>query len=347
MNDLLSIGLGGCGNKLLNAFMQLDSTKDGIFINSNINEMKSLSECNNDNRLAIRGNGTGRSRRKAKESLKNDRDKISDYLAEKITLYSQYQLLSSGDGGFGSGSIGIVAKIIRYGRPDALIRVVLTFPKSNSRRFSLENQLDCYNEILQLKKDGIINSIVIIDNNKMNNEEEFNKRCMGILLKSYNMIFNQIDENDLAITNFANGYSIPLELSAKGDSLENAIDRAITTSPFLMPNSFRCTHMLGIFQKEVYDKEEVLEIIRVKEFDKTEYGYDNLLLLGGCKMPSNHFSKLEDELELLDDDNEEDEDEFMVKSIFRSKRDNETVAVANSVANKRQLREMLGDDFFN
>ena len=53
MNDLLSIGLGGCGNKLLNAFMQLDSTKDGIFINSNINEMKSLSECNNDNRLAI------------------------------------------------------------------------------------------------------------------------------------------------------------------------------------------------------------------------------------------------------------------------------------------------------
>ena len=39
MNDLLSIGLGGCGNKLLNAFMQLDSTKDGIFINSNINEI--------------------------------------------------------------------------------------------------------------------------------------------------------------------------------------------------------------------------------------------------------------------------------------------------------------------
>ena len=64
-------------------------------------------------------------------------------------------------------------------------------------------------------------------------------------------------------------------------------------------------------------------------------------------MPSNHFSKLEDELELLDDDNEEDEDEFMVKSIFRSKRNNETVAEVSSVANKRQLREMLGDDFFN
>ena len=90
-----------------------------------------------------------------------------------------------------------------------------------------------------------------------------------------------------------------------------------------------------------------LEIIKVKEFDKTEYGYDNLLLLGGCKMPSNHFSKLEDELELLDDDNEEDEDEFMVKSIFRSKRNNETVNEVSSVANKRQLREMLGDDFFN
>lgn len=347
MNNLLSIGLGGCGNKLLNAFMQLDSTKDGVFINSNINEMKNLSECNSDNRLAIRGNGTGRSRRKAKESLKNDKDKISDYLAEKIMLYSQYQLISSGDGGFGSGSIGIVAKIIKFGRPDALIRVVLTFPKANSRRFSIENQLDCYNEILQLKKDGIINSIVIIDNNKMNNEDEFNKRCMSILLKSYDMVFNQIDENDLAITNFANGYSIPLELGAKGESLENAIDRAINNSPFLMPNSFRCSHMLGIFQREVYDKEEVLEIIKVKEFDKTEYGYDNMLLLGGCKMPSNHFSKLEDELERLEEDDEdEDEDEFMVKSIFRSKRSNEVVATS-SVVNKKQLREMLGDDFFD
>ena len=346
MNNLLSIGLGGCGNKLLNAFMQLDSTKDGVFINSNINEMKNLSECNSDNRLAIRGNGTGRSRRKAKESLKNDKDKISDYLAEKIMLYSQYQLISSGDGGFGSGSIGIVAKIIRFGRPDALIRVVLTFPKANSRRFSIENQLDCYNEILQLKKDGIINSIVIIDNNKMNNEDEFNKRCMSILLKSYDMVFNQIDENDLAITNFANGYSIPLELGAKGESLENAIDRAINNSPFLMPNSFRCSHMLGIFQREVYDKEEALEIIKVKEFDKTEYGYDNMLLLGGCKMPSNHFSKLEDELESLEEDDEE-EDEFMVKSIFRSKRSNEAVTATSSVVNKKQLREMLGDDFFD
>ena len=346
MNNLLSIGLGGCGNKLLNAFMQLDSTKDGVFINSNINEMKNLSECNSDNRLAIRGNGTGRSRRKAKESLKNDKDKISDYLAEKIMLYSQYQLISSGDGGFGSGSIGIVAKIIRFGRPDALIRVVLTFPKANSRRFSIENQLDCYNEILQLKKDGIINSIVIIDNNKMNNEDEFNKRCMSILLKSYDMVFNQIDENDLAITNFANGYSIPLELGAKGESLENAIDRAINNSPFLMPNSFRCSHMLGIFQREVYDKEEALEIIKVKEFDKTEYGYDNMLLLGGCKMPSNHFSKLEDELESLEEDDEE-EDEFMVKSIFRSKRSNEAVTTTSSVVNKKQLREMLGDDFFD
>ena len=342
--NLLSIGLGGAGNKMLNAFMQLDGTKDGIFINSNVHEMKNLSECNNDNRLTIRGNGTGRNRKRAKESLKNDKDKIADYLGERIQLYTQFQLLSSGDGGFGSGSIGIVAKIIKMGRPNALIRVVLTYPKANSRRFSLENELDCYNEILQLKKDGIVNSIILIDNNKMNSEEEFNKKCMSILLKSYNMTFNQIDENDLAITNFASGYTVPLELG-KCDSLEQSIERAITNSPFLMPNSFKCSHLLGIFQKEVYDKEEVLEIIRVKEFDKVEYGYENLLLMGGCKMPSSYFNRLEDELELMSEEDEEDDDEFMVKSIFRSKREDDTVA--SSVANKKQLREMLGEDFFD
>ena len=340
--NLLSIGLGGAGNKMLNAFMQLDSTKDGIFINSNVHEMKNLSECNNDNRLTIRGNGTGRNRKRAKESLKNDRDKIADYLGERIQLYTQFQLISSGDGGFGSGAIGIVAKIIKMGKPNALIRVVLTYPRANSRRFSLENELDCYNEVLQLKKDRIVDSIIIIDNNKMNNEEEFNKRCMGILLKTYNMTFSQIDENDLAITNFANGYTIPLELN-KHDSLEQAIDKAIANSPFLMPTSFKCSHLLGIFQKEVYDKEEVLEIIKIKEFDKVEYGYDNILLMGGCKMPSHHFSRLEDELELMSDE-EEEEDEFMVKSIFRSKR--EEVSSPSSVVNKKQLREMLGDDFF-
>ena len=311
--------------------------------------MKNLSQCTNDNRLAIKGNGTGRSRRKAKESLKNDREKISEYLGDKISLYSQYQLISSGDGGFGSGSIGIVAKIIKMGRPDAHIKAVLTFPKANSRRFSLENQLECYNEILQLKKDGIIDSVVFIDNNKMVNEDDFNRKCMGILLKSYNMVFNQIDENDLLITNFANGYTIPLEVTAKGDSLETAIDKAINNSPFLMPDSFRCSHLLGIFQREVFDKDEILEIIKVKEFDKTEYGYENLLLLGGCKMPSKHFTRLEDDLELLNNDEDEDEDEFMVRSIFRSKRERESAIASesSSVASKRELRDMLGDDIFS
>ena len=345
MNDLLSIGLGGCGNKLLNAFMQLDSTKDGIFINSNINEMKNLSECNNDNRLAIRGNGSGRNRRKAKESLKNDIDKIADYLMEKIQLYTQFQLLCSGDGGFGSSSVGIIAKIIRISKPDALIKIVSTFPKSNSRKLSIENQLDFYNEILQLKKDGVINSIVLIDNDKMNNEEEFNRRCMSILLKSYDMTFNQIDESDLAITNFANGYTIPIEISDKGETLERAIETAVNNSPFLIPNNLKCSHMLGILQKEVYDKDELLEIIKVKEFDKTEYGYSNFVLLGGCKIPSNYFRKLEDELEILDEE-DDDEEEFMVKSIFRNRKESEDIP-KNAIANKKQLREMLDDDFFS
>jgi hypothetical protein len=95
----------------------------------------------------------------------------------------------------------------------------------------------------------------------------------------------------------------------------------------------------------VYDKEEVLEIIRVKEFDKGGYGYENLLLMGGCKMPSSYFNRLEDELELMGEEVEEDDDEFMVKSIFRSKREDETIV--SSVANKKQLREMLGEDFFS
>ena len=62
-------------------------------------------------------------------------------------------------------------------------------------------------------------------------------------------------------------------------------------------------------------------------------------------MPSSYFNRLEDELELMGEEVEEDDDEFMVKSIFRSKREDETIV--SSVANKKQLREMLGEDFFS
>ena len=65
-------------------------------------------------------------------------------------------------------------------------------------------------------------------------------------------------------------------------------------------------------------------------------------------MGEEEFDEEEDEDDEAEEfEDEEDEDEFMVKSIFRSKRNNETVNEVSSVANKRQLREMLGDDFFN
>ena len=171
---------------------------------------------------------------------------------------------------------------------------------------------------------------------------------MSILLKSYDMTFNQIDESDLAITNFSNGYTIPLEIGNKGESLERAIETAVSNSPFLMPSGFKCTHMLGIFQREVYDKDELLEIINVSEFDKTEYGYSNFLLLGGCKIPSANFRKLEQELESsISNEDDEDDEEFMVKSIFRSKRMEDVDNQSNNITNKRQLRDLLDDDFFN
>ena len=170
MSNILTIGTGGCGNKLLESFLTildnyegLQSTYDGLFVNSNINEMSKLSHFNAQmNGLCISGNGTGRSPKKAKESIKLKRSKISNFFASRINNYEIVNMFSSADGGFGNGSITIISNIIRRLNPTVAINLLIAIPKISSRKASLENTLDLYEDILKLREKGIINSILFM-----------------------------------------------------------------------------------------------------------------------------------------------------------------------------------------
>lgn len=98
------LGLGGAGSKLVNELYNINQTVNIGFINSNANEMKILDNYSHSNGLFIDGNGTGRSRLKAKESLKASQEKILNFVDEDTGKYSTYVLVTSLDGGFGSGS---------------------------------------------------------------------------------------------------------------------------------------------------------------------------------------------------------------------------------------------------
>lgn len=352
-NSTHLVGLGGCGCKLIDTFLSIDAAYDRTYINSNINEMSNLKFFNSEiNALMIAGQGTGRDRNKSKEHLKGSKSKFFTFFENKINLYNSYVLFSSLDGGFGSGSVELVSTSIRSLEPDAKIIFVGACPKSTSRKVALENALDCYSDLLKLKKSGIINSIILIDNDKMEEEESFNRLCMNQLVKAFSMNNVEIDENDCRRVNGTSGYNVILELDSDYEDMAEAINEARQDSPFIIPTGLKCTSMLATFVKEDYNKDQALDMFTVRDFDKTDYNDENnMILLGGCKMPTAHMGKLKDkvaELEALHEEDDDDEEELFIAN--RNKKNGavkQEVKKENTTSSKQRLRAMLDDDIWN
>ena len=98
INKTCHIGIGGCGNKLVNTLMEINSSVNGIFINTNINEMKKLSKFDVDlgNYLYINGDGTGRDPQRAEELLNANKQKIGEFFKSKE--YSNWKRSIRNDG---------------------------------------------------------------------------------------------------------------------------------------------------------------------------------------------------------------------------------------------------------
>lgn len=353
MSNILNIGTGGAGNKLLEAFLNeidiyegLQSTYDGLYINSNVNEMSKLEHFSASlNGLLINGNGTGRNPIKAKESIKLEKSKISNYFANRIGNYDIVNILSSADGGFGNGSISIITNIIRRLNKDIKINLLIAYPKTTSRKSSLENCLNLYSDILKLKNNEIINSILFIDNDKMKDENEFNKKVMKLYLESMELGSGELDSNDSKLINSASGYKQILSLDIEyKNNLQLAVDKAFNDSPFINSKSYKCTHIGAILEEDCFKKEEIVDIFTARDFDKIDYGNKNIIVVGGCKMPTEHMNTLKNILQDIDDEFNLEEDTF----IFSNNSINKSVTKKSSeVAPKKSLRDLMDDDFWD
>ena len=200
LEQIYNIGLGGCGSKLVNTFADINSVCDFAFMNSNSNEMKHLSNYSPDVSLNIKGDGTGRDRLMAKESLKEDKNKFAEFLYSKIGVYDVFNLFFSMDGGFGSGAFPIVSKLLRnlnnkQGLQDTKINLCGVAPRYKSRKKNLQNTLSAYRDILDLREKGIINSFQIINNNRMQYESKFNKAVITEISNSF--MINNIELDKL------------------------------------------------------------------------------------------------------------------------------------------------------
>lgn len=354
--NILQIGTGGCGNKLVNTAINIASKRldlinsyDYLFINSNDNEIKVLPNANKSNTLALNGNGTGKDRDKAKISIQRDKPKFMNHFSKIEGKYDFYEIYLSGDGGFGSGSVVALANVIKNINPTSKVNLRFAFPKLNSRRISLQNAIDLYYDVVKLVKAGVVNSVTIIDNNKMEDEEEFNLKCMGQILDALEFHGGGIDENDAYKVNCASKYTLYLPLR-ETKPLDEAVDYAVANSPFVTPSSITsCSHMVGLVNKECFHKDDPLELLLVKDFDKTDYSDSSRLLLGGLQMPNKYVTLYEKELEKTELLDEEDDDDLNFKPKFKKVKTNTEVATEEikEETKLKRMQNMISEDFWN
>lgn len=353
MNNTLVIGTGGCGNKLINTFIsllndrdELHASYDGVFINSNKNEMEILDNCDlKRNALVINGDGTGRNAVKAKQSIALDRVKVMNYFSRIIDKYQSVIIMTSLDGGFGNGSIEIVTKILKELNPEIKIFLLGASAKLKSKKISLENTLSLYKKVKELVKDvEQIDSYMFIDNDKMEDEEEFNIRTMSLFLESLELGEESLDSNDSLLVNFAKGYKMILPLSNKFNTVKEAIDDAIQKSPFVLPNKIKCTHIYGTYNSDDYTEQDILSEYNITDFDKLVSSDNNFIVLNGFAPPDKHMMLLNTAYELLDcDDDVESGEEF----VFNKKKDVKSEPKTEKKNKKQRLRSMMNDSFWD
>jgi len=358
--NILSIGTGGTGGKLLNTFMdllnnsfELQSIYDGVFINSNKNEMKLLEHYNPTiNGLVINGGGTGKDQDVAKESISKDRSKFMNYFASKVDNYDVALIYCSGAGGFGSGSIPTLTNVIRQLNPTIAINLVVAMPALSEGKVSIKNALKLHSMITKLRIQGIINSYLYIDNDKMKEEDNFNLECMQTVLNAYELQEGAVDISDTKIINSTNKYKVILPLADKFKSLIDAVDYGIDNSPFVIPSNLDCSHFGGIFIKGQYNKDEWKDLFKVKMWGKTDYGSKNLMVLGGVNTPDEYIQTLQEAYDnMREDELVEKENVFEFKENGRKTQSNNTTSKNTDkeepIATKQKLRDMMNADFWS
>lgn len=306
---ILIIGCGKAGNRITNEILKNDDSKQltGLFVNTSYGDMANLSERTEENTfLFSSADGSGRNRDIAQQYVKEQLKALISVITN-YPLHDNIYLLTSTDGGTGSGITPMLCQLLRTAfdkkKLDRKINLIAIMPNQKiDDRLAFENAIGFWNDIVKVRKDKqgneftikdkCLDSIKLVDNTKGSNYNEVNSKIVSTLLNSFNMngVHDEgdIDDRDSKTFNTEKGFSLILELPKGVTNTTEAIDEAIKSSIYALPDNYDCAYIGMSLIENDYLLDDVRNCFPVvyKTTYKTYNNIHNTVVLSGCSAPN-------------------------------------------------------------
>lgn len=303
--NILFVGIGQAGNNMLNEILEKDSKYLGLFVNSSYSDMSALSHFKKENAFLLSTNqsGSGKNRSNAKAFVKDQVETLVDRVT-RYPLQDTVVVITSADGGTGSGTTPLFCKLLKDACPYKNINLISIMPNCrNNDRVAFENTISYWNEINKLIDMNVFNDIKLVDNTKGSSYKEINERVASAINDAYSMqgkhTEGNIDDNDSSTFNTAKGFSFVLRLE-KAENTKKAIDDAINNCIFALPNTYGCDYLGVSINEEMFDMNDILESFN-EVYTTTYKTYTDknrgTVVLSGCDVPSEVIENIRISLE--------------------------------------------------
>ena len=373
INDILFVGLGGAGGRLIDDLVEYNPIYQQLFINTSMTDLESLKSLNKvTNNYYCLGvsNGVGRKRELGKEISRQYGYNIIDLL----NRYPQKYIYFTCSLGGGSGNsilstiLDALEELKKEGEFDKIINLILILPSLDSPDIILENTKESWNEIIPHQ---CINNMIFISNDSQNSNIIKKHRELYInkeFCKIFDSLFLIPEDNGIQfdtqnLNNILNdkGVLYFYELDNNCSSVEVAYEKAKKNSVLapMFKNEInikinpdgttitKCKYLGISFNNKKYNIDYFTNNFEASKEIYIGNNIDtNLVLISGMLPPFDSINFIKHELETRNEKNNNNDIDFsqFTLSLDNNKENNDSeisVEVNNIKNRSRKLRKGL------